>query len=377
MTAVYFYAIIVIQLFIGINLLRLPSQHLERVIPTLSKTKKSTHLIFRLLGPAFQREFSSSPLLQDAPKAFIHGNPHLDNYVRTFHGSGMVDFDRSRIGPYCWDLIRLFSSFYLSAKSFPEPLHQKIYDYTIKGYKHTFSEPHILYSEPSFLHKLQPQEDQFTTNQYLSSQKKWAGKLEEFQVSVDEVEILEMLSLYLKSRKESKLLKFFFVAQAARCPGSLGKEHILILLKPKKQQERRDSILIDLKETYTEEDTTLFYSPEKHQGLRMIQASNLYAPNVEQRLGHFTHKDIHYWGREIPSFNAKLKSKLRRRELEELGYSIGAQLGRAHRNSVIGPPSDIKKHLRENTTKIIETAQEMSNMVIQIQKQLLQQYPSK
>lgn len=364
----------VIQVFIGVTLLRLPSIHLERVIPTLSKTKKSTHLIFRLLGPIFQEEFSSSPLLIHAPKVFIHGNPHLDNYVRTFHGSGMVDFDRSRIGPYCWDLIRLFSSFYISSKSFPEPLHPKIYEYTLKGYQNTFSEPHILYSEPSFLHKLQPQENQFTTNQYLSTQKKWAGKLSDFQVSEHDPDILEMLIRYLDSRKEKKLLKFFSIHQAARCPGSLGKEHILVVLQPKKQKERRDSILIDLKETYSEPDSELFYSPTKHQGLRMIQASNLYAPNIEQRLGHFTYKDTHYWGREVPSFNAKLKSKLRRRELEELGYSVGAQLGRAHRNSIIGPAKDLRAHLKNNTEKIIETAEQMSTMVVDIQKLLRQKH---
>ena len=40
------------------------------------------------------------------PQVFLHGNPHLDNFAHFKHGSGMVDFDRSRIGPYSWDLIR-------------------------------------------------------------------------------------------------------------------------------------------------------------------------------------------------------------------------------------------------------------------------------
>jgi hypothetical protein len=36
--------------------------------------------------------------LSKIPVTFIHGNPHLDNYVRTARGSAMMDFDRSRMG---------------------------------------------------------------------------------------------------------------------------------------------------------------------------------------------------------------------------------------------------------------------------------------
>ena len=264
----------------SIFLLALPSAHLGRVLPVLSNTKKSTHLLFRLLGPQFQTMYAEHPFLLDAPKAFIHGNPHLDNYVRTLNGSGMVDFDRSRIGPYCWDLIRLFSSLYISSKRFPLLMSNKVYSYTKDGYLNSFDNPDILHTEPSFLHKLRPKENQLSTNEYLDTEKKWAKKIIDFAVPIDEPEIKTMLLLFLKSRKEHKLLKFFEIAQAARCPGSLGKEHILILLNPTTQKKRRDSILIDIKETYTEVDTPLFYSPTEHQGLRMIRASNLYAPNV-------------------------------------------------------------------------------------------------
>ena len=352
-------------------MLSLSKSHLSRILPILSDRQKSLHLIFRLLGPELQTSYSSSPILQKAPKAFIHGNPHLDNYVRTFHGSGMVDFDRSRIGPYCWDLIRLFSSFQICSKAFPNPLHPKIIHYTLKGYKNTFSNPHILYSEPSFLNRLQPKKHQFTTKQYLRAQKKWAGKLQKHQVPHDTPEIEELLSLYLKSRKEKQILKFFQIKKAARCNGSLGKEHILIYLEPIKQKQNRDSILIDIKETYCEKDTKLFYSPTEHQGLRMIQASNLYAPNIEQRLGHCTYNNIHYWGREVPVFNAKIKTLLLRRELEELGYSVGAQLGRAHRLSLRTSPADLKKHLQKNEENIIALSRNMTQIVIGMRTSLL------
>lgn len=146
-------------------------------------------------------------------------------------------------------------------------------------------------------------------------------------------------------------------------------------LEPKKQKQNRDSILIDIKETYSERNTKLFYSPTEHQGLRMIQASNLYAPNVEQRLGHCTYMSTHYWGREVPVFNAKLKTLLLRRELEELGYSIGAQIGRAHRLSVISSPLDLKKHLQHNEGQILDLANEMTQRVVEMRTSLLKTHP--
>ena len=348
----------------------LSSFQLQRVVPLLARKQKSAHLIFRVLGSQFQSKYSQDPVLVSAPKAFIHGNPHLDNYVRTFNGSGMVDFDRSRMGPYCWDLIRLFSSLYLSSKLFPALLPQKIYKITKKGYLATFNNPDILHAEPSFLHSLRPLPHELSTNDYLEAKKKWAKKLFRFSVPKDNPDIVKMLNLFLKSRNEKKLLKYFYLEKAARSPGSLGKEHILFSLAPFDKEHRRDRILIDIKETYCEEDTSLFYSPTEHQGLRMIRASNLYAPNIEQRLGYFTFQKNHYWGREVPAFNAKIKTTLENHELEELGYCIGAQLGRAHRISLLEHPKYLRSHLKKNFPSIQQIAVDMSKSVLKVHKKL-------
>jgi hypothetical protein len=106
----------------------------------------------------------------------------------------------------------------------------------------------------------------------------------------------------------------------------------------------------------------------------MIRASNLYAPNVEQRLGYFTYQEKHYWGREVPSFNAKIKYALRKHELQELGYSIGSQIGRAHRLSIIEKPKQLRTHLKENIDKIKELSSDMSQHVIQLQQSLTEKH---
>ena len=66
----------------------------------------------------------------------------------------------------------------------------------------------------------------------------------------------------------------------------------------------------------------------------MIEASNLYAPGIEQRLGYTTLDGQQYWGREIITRHGKLKQSLDEFDQVDIAYSVGSQLGRAHRLSL-------------------------------------------
>ena len=161
-----------------------------------------------------------------------------------------------------------------------------------------------------------------------------------------------------------RLLDYYKVTKAGISAGSLGKKHFLILLQSS-SEELKDPLLIDLKQTYTESNTPHFFTPIQHQGLRMIRAANLYAPNVEQRLGYFTIDKEHFWGREIPSFNAKIKFLLSTQQQEELAYIVGAQLGRGHRLSLYHTePRSILTHLKAN----MHAFQEYSEWMLQVIK---------
>ena len=59
--------------------------------------KQDRILFFRMMGPIMQARLEKIIDLRLVPRVLIHGNPHLDNYVRTFRGSALLDFDRSRI----------------------------------------------------------------------------------------------------------------------------------------------------------------------------------------------------------------------------------------------------------------------------------------
>ncbi|CAF0888524.1 unnamed protein product [Rotaria sordida] len=61
-------------------------------------------------------------------KSYLHGNPQLDNCVITAgHDNGcfLLDFDRSRIGPISWDIIRLLLSVQIAFNTKPAILNEK------------------------------------------------------------------------------------------------------------------------------------------------------------------------------------------------------------------------------------------------------------
>ncbi len=350
-----------------VSLINLDKGHYKRVEKALPDYEKTAHLLFRLLGPSFQRDFEKSFDLKKIPQLFMHGNPHLDNYAKTLCGAGLIDFDRSRMGPYSWDIVRFLGSVALRGegelkkKGNPSSIVKAFLD----GYLKTFSEPDIYFAYPTFIRSMVPSEQEITMDAYLEANIKWAKKMRKNPIDIKDKKMNKMLRLYLESRGEESLLKFYELTECGSSEGSLGKMHYLFVLRPKDNQEKKDSIMIDLKETYCEKDTKFFKSPFEHHGLRMIKASNLYAPGIEQRLGYFTYEDVQYWGREIPSFNGKIKEIMTLSEQEELAYCVGAQLGRGHRRSFRdGKCTKIEKDLTENLDQYLDYSIQMKKQVM-------------
>src|SRR5690606_2541076 len=115
-------------------------------------------------------------------------------------------------------------------------------------------------------------------------------------------QILQLLQNFLASRHEVNLLNEFYLDEAGLTPGSLGKKHYILSLLPKNPDSHKDAILLDIKEVYEEKNNRFFYSPVEHHGLRMIEASKVFADGMEERLGYCTFNNKQYWGRQIPSF---------------------------------------------------------------------------
>lgn len=299
--------------------------------------KEARYLFFRLAGPIMQNKLQRFVDLTKVPTTFIHGNPHIDNYVRTSRGSAMMDFDRSRMGPYCWDIIRFLSSLSLRRESSDGFLDRRVIEYFIDAYIVHFLNPEIPHKQLKMLKEAKPEKWQVSTRDYLRANKKWARKMHEFRLDPKSESTTSLLHKFLESRNELTLLNEYYVDEVGLTPGSLGKKHYIYSLLPKNPDSRVDTILLDIKEVYEEKNTRFFYSPFDHHGLRMIEASKIFADGMEERLGYCTHQGKQYWGRQIPHFAVKVKKFLDKDELCDFACSVGSELGKGHRKGLRDP----------------------------------------
>jgi len=314
--------------------LKISHNFLKRISRENMPRREKRYLFFRMACPIMQNEFQKLAPVDRIPKTFIHGNPHLDNYVKTERGSAMIDFDRSRIGPYAWDIVRFLSSVSLRRDHHDSFLHSDVVEHFLDAYIVHFLNVDIPAKQLRLLKNISPEKWQTSTKEYLKANKKWAKKMRDYSLYLKHDYAHELLKKYLISIKEDHLLSDFKVSEIGHTPGSLGKRHYIYSLVPKREDSFQDSILFDIKEVYRERDNKYFFSPVPHHGERMVIASKIFAEGMEQRIGFCTHHQHQYWGRQIPSFAVKVKKFLSLDEQCDFAYSVGSELGKGHRRGL-------------------------------------------
>ena len=336
----------------------------DRLARQIQDPKNGLNIFFRKLCIKSQSRLAQLYDLNTVPKVFLHGNPHLDNLVVLGRRTGMVDFDRSRIGPYCWDIIRFLQGMDLRLKK-KKPdwfLTDAILNAFFEGYVIGFeSNDPSYYRIPSLL-AVQEKEWQSDLTSYFTKGSKWAKKLRQNEIPNTDRSANKLLRSYFESRCETELLETRVIAQVGIAPGSLGADHYIFHLID--EQSKQSTNLIDIKATYTDPDSSHFYSHYVQRGVQMIEASRLYAPALELQLGAFRLKKVDYWGREIAIGKRKLSGLLNKTTMVEVALGVGSQLGRGHRRSShFCAPEKILDDVERNVTTWIEIAHQLNEEI--------------
>lgn len=311
-----------------------------------------------------QERFCKISPVAHMPRVFLHGNPHLDNFAKTNKGEAMIDFDRSRIGPYGWDIVRFLCSVSLRRE---EPtkkfLSNRVLNDFIEAYLDGFANPMASFSVPELLKSAKPETWQKTTSAYLKESTGWSKKLKDSPLPSNHHLVQTFFKLYAISRKDLMLMREYRICHAGLALGSLGKPRLLIVLDPL-NDKKKDKILLDIKEVYADSDTRYFFNPYVHHGYRMIEASHLYAPGMEQRLGYFSWKGRQFWGRQVPCFKAKIKGNISESKQSDLAVVVGLQLGQAHRKSLRdATPKELVKDLKSNFEDFIQIGKALNEQL--------------
>lgn len=326
--------------------------------------RSGLHLFFRQTTARMQRRFCQLGKAKGMPVVFLHGNPHLDNYVRTTRGTAMVDFDRARFGPYGYDIVRFLLSLAIRARRPARQLVTSPVRASLRrGYLQGLLCPELGWEEMEHMRRIRSDRWCESTDDFLAADRGWAKRLRRFAVDPDEVRASRLFERYCANRDCEDWLDRYEIAAAANVRGSMGKTHTLLHLKP--SDPDNDSILLDFKETYVEADNKYFHSPYKHQGERMRAAEALYTPGWNPRGAFITEKGRQLWVREIETYQVKLKHRLREAELMEVAVAVGSQLGYAHgRSAVLVSPRELATRFREEYDDLLYLASTLHAEVI-------------
>jgi len=340
---------------------RAPEDDRRKLRKRYAHPDRGAHHFFRHAHADMQQRFVELADVDEMPRVFLHGNPHLVNYAKNARGAAMVDFDRSRFGPFGYDISRFLISLALRRGDDDDAglLHPAVLDSFRRGYLLGASAPARGFEEMRLLRAKEPKDWQKKLWRYLEKGRKWGGRLYEHAIDANDPRLRAMLASYFEGRDETDLLDRLAIDAAAAVPGTMGKVHTLVLLVPKHESEL-GMRLLDFKETYDEPDDDHFESPWAHEGQRMVDAGNLHAPGWEFDPGWASHDGVQYWVRGIPRQNEKLKHRLDAVEQIDLAFSVASQLGRAHGLSVMGASTaamlDCFEHL---FVHLVEVAREM------------------
>jgi hypothetical protein len=86
----------------------------------------------------------------------------------------------------------------------------------------------------------------------------------------------------------------------------------------------------------------------------MKEAAELHAPGWEMRSGGAVLDGVEYYARALDPFNAKLKKMLSVEQQADFAYSVGTQLGRAHRLSLRdASAAEVSAHLDAHFDEVV------------------------
>jgi dTMP kinase len=332
-----------------------PAGDAENIRRNYMKEKRGAHFYFRNMLLPMQERFAQLMNMAAMPQVLLHGSPHLDNYAKSHQGAAMVDFDRSRVGPYAWDLVRLMVSLSLRQKKPVEGLlDPSVLKQLKKGYLHGFRHPNRPFSEARIVKDVEAEPGEETTDAYLAKGK-WAQEMRANPLPLDDADVVQLIQGYNESLGGG-LLDDYKIEEAGRGQGSMGFRGLfLVVLAPKDKSAGLDRILLNIKQVRADPDTQWYKNPFATEIERMHRAAELYAPGWALRPGNAMLDGVEYDVRQIDPLNVKVKKMLNLEQQADIAYAVGTQLGRAHRLSLQNgaTPAALEKSLEDEFDAVV------------------------
>jgi Uncharacterized protein conserved in bacteria (DUF2252) len=323
--------------------------------PALVRLLRETpHNYFRFVNRQFSRV--ACGLFDDIrgglPEVNLHGDVHIEQYAVTSLGRGLTDFDDSARGPYVIDLVRFGVSLELAAREKGWAGEgRRAFDDFLRGYRDALEDP-SLDSPP--VRVVGRARATFARDHGLALRR--ADQLMDANpVPASELEadfrdyVTEMLM-----QGPALSAGFFRIKKAGRLEIGIGSaldEKYLLRIEGRTLEEGDDEIL-EAKLVHPLTDTGCVHTHAGPQ--RVLLGMSLITHEAFPFSGLFTREDRSFWvhGWTDDYVELRIESSFPQpRDLRDVAYDVGIQLGRAHPKEGPGKGSTrgFRRRLREST----------------------------
>jgi hypothetical protein len=335
---------------------RIESSELARNPRLKARLLGGPHGYFRFINPAFSRSVCRrfQDVMGAQPAVTLHGDAHVEQYAVTDLGRGLTDFDDSSQGPAEIDIVRFGVSLRLAAVERGWPgAGEAAYAAFMRAYRATLQNPTTEAPEPAVVARLRAgfEQDRVAC---LARNEALIEALDEGQPPADEATMVQAVKTLAAN---SHLPEGFFTKKKGGAlkigiGSALVEKYLVRVEGPTDAPD--DDVLLEVKQVRDPTGVECVRSAPGPSRIFVGQARIAYEPF--QFPGVFHVGDKTFWIHAWPDNYAEIdiwKNLTQPRDLEEIAYDVGVQLGRGHPAGLAG---DAAARLRASLLRTLPDA---------------------
>ena len=309
----------------------------------LQRILASPHGYFRFINIPFSKEICRrfSRMLLGTPSFNLHGDAHIEQYAMTDLGRGLTDFDDSSTGPAVIDLLRFGVSLRLAcrANGWTDQA-GALYETFLRGYREALKDPTMEAPIPSIVARVK-KEFKFDRVKYFKWVDSIMGPMPE---SESEALVTAMQPYFENMHLEKKELApdFFAVVSVGSLKLGIGSaQDIKYLVRVQgKTPDPYDDIVLEVKQVRDLTAIDCITVAQSSDPFRVLVGQARIAYEPYHLLGYVRFKEMSFWVHSWVDNYKEVKiekSFASVKELGEVAYDVGVQLGRGHTNQIAAP----------------------------------------
>ena len=306
----------------------------------VGRLRETAHNYFRFVNRPFSEAVCGlfNDVRRGLPDASLHGDAHVEQYAVTSLGRGLTDFDDAGRGPYVIDLVRFGVSLELAAREKGWGSAGGAIDDFLRGYRDALSNPRLERPPDRTIRRARAA---FSFDHGLALRRAGA-RMNAEAVPPDLERDFQAYATAMRTRDPTMPATFFRVKKSGRLETGIGSaldEKYLLRVEGWTDGDDDDQIL-EAKLVRALSDTGCVHADAGP--ARVSLGMSLLAPAPFPFSGLFVHRHgwlwVHGWTDDYVELKVE-SSFPEPRDLRQVAYDVGNQLGRAHPKKRPGTPS--------------------------------------